>query len=779
MKLHLRLIIVLFVLSTAVMAGKVEMTYHFDSPKVSKAGNFQAFNFNNTMLSALPGQPVMPYRQVSLMLPPGEAATGIEIIFSGEISYPGKYEIYPQQNVSPLSVAASGVFMKDNAVYSQNAFVPADPKGKLITSFLNGRSFALTSFTPARYNPVTGQLVYYTSARVIITTAADAKATEALENLIPSSPEADHLAENKEMENAYARDRQVNSGDYEYLIITGSAFSTSFNGMITNYLREGIRTSVVTVESIISSMSGIDTPEKIRKYIIQEYQAHGVQYVLLGGDVELVPARGFYCYVQSGGGYTDNSIPADLYYSALDGNWNTNGDAKWGEPGEDDLLPDIAVARMPFSNAAELTRMLNKSYKYQFEPVAGEFRKVLMAGEWLYDNPLTYGSDYLELLKGERSDNGYTTNGIPTDYNFEYLYENNASYGKSDLMSKLNSGRPMLNHVGHANENYVMMLSPQDITDANFSGLNGTTHNFTIVYTHGCYCGAFDYNDCIAEKIVTINNFAVAFIGNSRYGWFNEGQTEGPSAHLHREYMDALFNDKLNRIGRAHMESKIATAPWVTAPGQWEPGALRWCFYDCNVLGDPALAIFTDNSITISAVYPATVQTSATNISIDVSGNGSQVSDLTCVLMKDGVMIGKAVTDASGHATINFDLPVAVSGQAQLTISGINCTPVSYNLNFVSYVGLNNLPSKDASLSISPNPADAMIKVDAELILKSDYYIEIANSDGKIVLTTTQKATSNNGIAHQNIDISKLSAGYYTCVLRSGNNKLSKAFIVR
>ena len=775
------LLIFQLALTLTAIAGKVEMTYHFGSPNVSKAGNYQVFNFENTMLTALPGQPVMPYRQVSLMLPPGEAAVGVKIIFTDEVTVPGNYGIYPQQPVRPLSETKPVVFQKDNAIYSLDAFLPADPKGQLITSFLNGRSFALTCFTPARYNPVTGQFIYYSTAHVIIKTAPDNNAAEALENKTNSSPEAERLAENKDIENAYSYKRQASPGDYDYLIITTLAFSGSFSSLIDSYLKEGITTKVATIESIISGMTGMDTQEKIRNYIIQEYHTHAVKYVLLGGDTEVVPSRGFYCYVQSGSGYTDYNIPADLYYSALDGNWNTNGDAKWGEPGEDDLLPDIAVARMPFSNTDELNRMLNKSYKYQFEPVAGEFRKVLMAGEFLYAAPYeTYGSDYLELLKGERSDNGYTTFGIPNDYSFDYLYDEDKSYTKQDMINKLNSGLPLVNHIGHANENFVMRLSPENITDADFSGANGITHNYSIVYTHGCYSGAFDYNDCIAEKMVGINNFAAAFVGNSRYGWFNEGQTEGPSAHLHREFIDALFHDKLNRIGRTHMESKIATAPWVTAPGQWEPGALRWCFYDCNVLGDPALAVFSDNSIAISTVYPAIVQTNEGSLNVSVSAADIPVPGLTCVVMKEGALLGKALTDAAGNAVIYFDVASVNPGQAQLVVSGFNCTPASYNVNFVNLIGLGSPIAYDPALKISPNPADEIIKIDALLHPESDYTIKIVNTDGKIVLKKAMNTAGIDGKACQTVDVSSLKPGYYTCVLQvRGNSALSKAFIVR
>ncbi|MGE5425411.1 MAG: T9SS type A sorting domain-containing protein, partial [Syntrophothermus sp.] len=47
-------------------------------------------------------------------------------------------------------------------------------------------------------------------------------------------------------------------------------------------------------------------------------------------------------------------------------------------------------------------------------------------------------------------------------------------------------------------------------------------------------------------------------------------------------------------LATAHMISKIRTAPYIALPGEFEPGAQRWCIYDCNALGDPSLKIWTD-----------------------------------------------------------------------------------------------------------------------------------------------------------------------------------------
>jgi hypothetical protein len=149
-----------------------------------------------------------------------------------------------------------------------------------------------------------------------------------------------------------------------------------------------------------------------------------------------------------------------------------------------------------------------------------------------------------------------------------------------------------------------MRLYTSNITDAAFSQVNGFIHNYQVLYTQGCYCGAFDQSGCIASKMLTIHNFLAGGVFNSRYGWFDEGTSEGPSEHLEREFVSALYDDSIpeRHFGTVHMISKIKTAPWITLPGEWEPGARRWCQYCANALGDPAMEIWTDEPATFTTL---------------------------------------------------------------------------------------------------------------------------------------------------------------------------------
>ncbi len=680
------LFVFLFSLLISVQAETIEKTYYFSNPNIVEVNEYQQILFGNDLLTAPAGEPAMPYSSVSLLLPPGHIATSIEFIGEGEIALPGSYKLWPYQPSRPLSEESKAEFVKNEKLYSTDVSYPKQQTGRLSTQFLNGHGLAFSTFTPLKYNPARGTISYFTKVTVIIETAPSAKAEKALQNLSSRNgvkQSLKRLAQNPSMISAYPKKSTRSDESYKLLIITPEQFEDDFDELRNIYLSRGVVSKIFTKEYILANVDGQDLPEKIRNLIILEYQESDIEYVLLGGDVEHIPHRGFYCYAESGGGYSDNGIPADLYYSGLDGNWNDNGDDKWAEPDEDDLLPDVAVARFPFSNSTELANLTNKSISYQNSPVLGEFQKPLLAGEHLYSDPETWGKDYLDLLIGEHDDNGYTTIGIPEDYNIETMYEHDAAWNGGDLIDKVNEGKQFIHHVGHASPSYVAYLSTSDITDANFYAANGVDHNYTIMQTHGCDCGSFDNNDCILEKMVLIQNFAVAVVGNSRYGWFNEGQTEGPAAHLHREMVDAMFNDEIAQIGKAFAESKIQTAPWVEAPGQWEEGAMRWNFYDINVLGDPAMSIWNNEPIDINVDYPAEVALGTPSIEVIVSSEGEPLEGFSCAVMKNGQLRANGLTDENGLAVLVFDPLVTQLGDASLIVSGYNCLPDTNAILFI------------------------------------------------------------------------------------------------
>ncbi len=755
-------ILVLIMFITIIgFADVITKTYIIDNPNVVYNGDYQSVEFKGAMLTGIAGSPSLPYFAVSLLVPPGEVATSIKFTGEDEITIDGKYKLYPYQSSKPLSQPDNSIFLFNESVYKLNKAYPNNQMGGLSTNYLNGHGIAMSTFTPIIYYPAQGKISYYKKVTITITTAADKKSENALKNLSSSviaNKNLMNIIQNPELTDLYNNYRNKSANTYGLLIITPDEFVDGFESLTDVYYSRGIKSEIFTTEYISTNISGQDLQEKIRNFIITEYQESSIDFVILGGDIEHVPYRGFSCDVVSGGGYSSDDIPADLYYSALDGNWNTDGDNRWGEPDEDDLLPEIALGRYPFSHAYELERIIHKSINYQNNPVLGELVTPLLAAEHLYSDPETWGRDYLDLLIGERDDNGYTTIGIPNTYQIDSLYEHTSSWNGSDLMNEINEGKQFVHHVGHASPSFVAHLYTSDITNANFSGANGIDHNFTIMQTHGCDCGSFDYNDCILEKMVTIDNFAVSVIGNSRFGWFNEGQNEGPAAHLHREMVDAMYHEKMRFLGNAFTESKIQTAPWVEAPGQHEEGALRWNFYDLNILGDPALSVWTNEPIDIEVTHPQTLAVGTPNTNINVTSLGLPMENFVCSIIKDGLLHATGTTNAAGNVTLTFDPLINEVGDALLITVGQNCLPDTNYIEFLpsggSYVIYHNSQIAD------PDGNNNQLADFGESILLTVAVSNLGEEDAQNVVATLSTADEFISITDDNEDYGLVTASH-------------------
>ena len=656
----------------------MEKTYHFDNPQFTELRGYQQISFEGCMQTAVAGNPSLPYQAVSLMLPQGTEAESIVVELSDFQEIEGNHNLFPFQPSRTVGDNEKKDLIVNEAIYASKSVYPVENHGIVTTQYKNGYGFAFSSFTPVQYIPSEGRVMYARTANVRVNIKA---AKDDHSKMLWGTPDVKNavrrLAQNPEMvENYQTKGRVVNV--YDLLIITTSQFADNFASYCDYYNSIGMRNRLVTTDVIYSTMSGVDNQDKIRNYIIQEYQNNGIVMAVLGGDVDLVPYRGFYCQVQSSSLYESNNIPADLYYNGLDGTWDDDGNSRYGEPGEDDLLPEIGISRLPFNTATELENMINKTLSYQQLPVMGEFHKVILAGEHLYDNPTSNGSDYLELLIGTHDDNGYTTAGYPEDYDFTRLYEEEGTWSGSNLMAAINQGTSYVHHNGHANSGYV--AGWYGISNDDFSGANGTTHNYTFFHSQGCDCGAFDEN-CILEKMVRIQNFAVAVIGNSRYGWFNEGQTEGPGTHLEREMTSAQWSDRVGWLSMAQAIGKCRTAPWVTAPGQWEEGALRWNFYDMNILGDGAVNVWLDEPMTAAVIVPQQVVIGSASMEINIiDENGNGLMNYRCLVYNNDDVIAAGTTDENGVAFIEFEGGLQNVGELFVKVMGVNSYPIEVSL---------------------------------------------------------------------------------------------------
>jgi len=208
----------------------------------------------------------------------------------------------------------------------------------------------------------------------------------------------------------------------------------------------------------------------------------------------------------------------------------------------------------------------------------------LLAGEYLGYG--MYGGDYLDQLINESSADGYTTVGIPTkNYNVETLYDREWPEGEwsvEEIIDRINKGVHIINHDGHSNSNYNMRMIISDVVT-----LTNSQHCF--IYSNGCDAGAFDA-ECIAEYFTTKTaHGAFAGIWNARYGWYWVGSTDSDSQRFIREFWDAVFGENTPVISKANHDSKEDNLYII------DRSCIRWCYYQLNLFGDPAIAFHVSN----------------------------------------------------------------------------------------------------------------------------------------------------------------------------------------
>jgi hypothetical protein len=706
--------LIVLVATTGAGAATVRLTVRFSPPRIEElSGGFSRIEFPATVQAGRPGEPSYPFRGVQALLPPGESIASVRTVRGGWKPLGGSRRLHPAQAVVP-SMAIDGAkprFLYNAAAYAVDTWV-YPPEAPFRTRYLCGHAIASGVVCPVGFLPATGETGYYETIDVVIETAPSEEAREALVLLRGDAGTLERVSRlvgnpgDLSRYEGLAAAATDPADAFEYLIVTAAQYVDGFAPLRDFYTRRGTRARIVTVEEISAEYAGVDLAEKIRNAVKNAYIENGITHVLLAGDWDggagdpkIVPYRGLYGEVHSSELYIDSNLPGDLYFAALDGTWNADGDALWGEPGEDDPYSEVAVGRASVDTPDEIAHFIAKTIAYQDNPVAAEVRRALLLGEKLWDDPLTYGEDEVELLVGTKSDNGFTTNGIPSDFSIVRKYDREFGVWTGAAVSgEVNAGTSWIGHAGHSNTSIVMRMSRTDVTDAVFLN-DGISSNFPVLCSTGCYDGSFDNRlttgafetaDCIAEQMVSIAHGAVAFVCNARYGWFNEGQTNGPSIHFMREFFDAIFSEGYTTLGEAHARSKDETVPFLDLPEEWEPGAVRWCFYELNLLGDPALDGWTDTPESLAVSHPAEIGRSASGIEI-----GTGVPGATACLYRDGVCYGRGVADPTG--SVFLERFIAFPD----TISSVELNVVAHN----RYVHRDTLAIVDPTPTRTPGPA--------------------------------------------------------------------------
>jgi len=198
------------------------------------------------------------------------------------------------------------------------------------------------------------------------------------------------------------------SNMYDMIIITPSEFESEAGRLAEHKNEEGIKTKVVTLDYIYTHYYG-DEPEKIKHFLKDEIERDGIKYALLVGDIQHLPSRKVYSFVWGSGMYSDYYY-ADIYdANASFCGWDSNGNGKYGEVGDNadkvDLYADLYVGRLACYDENELKTVVDKIINYENSKKPWFNRLILMGGDtfpkW---NDIAEGEIVNEFVANARQD---------------------------------------------------------------------------------------------------------------------------------------------------------------------------------------------------------------------------------------------------------------------------------------------------------------------------------------------------------------------------------------
>ncbi len=586
------------VVSAKTSSQDITITCTFPHPILRKIhiGNtpFDQVDLPGFFNSLRAGEPALPNVGKNILIPSNKKIERIDVISTGTIFLGKGYDVPPGGVVLPTSQDASSIEpMKNVKIYQSENLYPNDVVSVSHIGYSRGYQILTVSIHPIQYQPSTGGLYYHSRIQFVVKTIdAETTRTGLFRGLLKDAHLVQETIANPETLSSYTDNgekAQPLSSNYDLLILTTDALKSGFIPLADEHNVTGIRTRIKTLSEI-----GGNTPEDIRAYIKNEYLTNGIEYVLLGGDAEVIPAKGLFFGNYTGG----NTVgPSDIYYACLDGTYNYNGNDLWGEPndgdggGDVDLLAEVYVGRAPVSTAAEVQHFVEKTITYIESGIASGGKyigRTVLVGENLEQTSQygTWGEDSLEELVDGSSAHGYTTVGIPSDtFQIYRLYEREDIWSGSDVMDLINNGVYIVDHLGHGNANMAMKMSSSDAD----SLINTKT---CFIYSQACNVGRFDETDCFAEHITVNTDYgAFAAIMNTREGWYTVNSTNGPSHWFNREFWDAVYNEsksniEMKRLGVANQDSKEDNLYRINED------YTRWCYYEITLFGDPALLFY-------------------------------------------------------------------------------------------------------------------------------------------------------------------------------------------
>jgi hypothetical protein len=368
--------------SPNLMAENLTITLKADDYQIiSRNESYQAIEMQGYSPMLIPGKPALPAKIFSIGLPPGAEVVSVSATGEELLEIPGIYNIEP---APPYMPANNDKTMAEKCMqewrenfdktYSSDNGYPESVTQYLGTAGLRKYNFARVAYFPFSYHPVSGRLVFSPAITISIEYSLLSAGSMETEKILADT-KADKLASEllvnyDQARQWYMPETAADSPDslwYNYIIITTDALTGAVVPLVNWKEMLGFYVNVVTTTWINTYYSDPDLQARIRHFLTDYYTEWSIEYVLLVGNIDVIPMRHCFPDPSNHSAGSDYNPPTDYYYADLTGNWDSDGDGYFGEYGQDnvDFYAEVYVGRIPYSDSASVAKICQKLVNFE------------------------------------------------------------------------------------------------------------------------------------------------------------------------------------------------------------------------------------------------------------------------------------------------------------------------------------------------------------------------------------------------------------------------------
>jgi len=506
------------------------------------------------------GEPNVPIKVIEVDIPPNAELE--EVVLKPELlKTVENVTLVPNQEPLPVNQEEL-IFEKEKVtinaeLYEEKAPYPGKFHELITTGYYGGRKIVILKTFPVQFYPAMKKVEFYRLTGAIRFKAKEIPKIRAKREVLGPEERAVELPvyniADAETWKEYQREigiellREFEAMDFyrkisearavaiPCVIICADLFLCPAKDLAAHHTRKGIGTYVVREKIIERSISGKDSPDKIRNFIRFLHTRYNTKWVILFGDVckdpcsvVTVPTRMAVDPIPYGG-VDDGWIPCDYYYACLDGTWDANNNGKYGELADKpDLMPELCVGRIPTNNLDDAYRIVHSIMKYENNPP--KKKGALLAANdlgWACHEITFKEQTILPLIKGC----GFSP--------IHRLYQKWNNLTVSTFAKVVNNGIDFIQYYGHGSPTSTQLMSMTQVKN-----LLKTTPSMPVVFALSCSTSRYDCQECFGEAWIECTKSS-GYVGSTRVAYGGLSTGEGLDIRFIKNYC------KLKRTGCA------------------------------------------------------------------------------------------------------------------------------------------------------------------------------------------------------------------------------------